>query len=608
MVQYREKMKLKPLHTLLLLLLPFSAMSAEGKSSVYAGISESKKIKDDGTEGGALQVMLSIPGVDAQYEACKKLNLPLESISECLWSGSGNVPALKDDLKKKVTEAYNQQNAAKPDSGGRSPASTNSTSGNGLTTKSKNISIDYMSDPAVQALSKVFEKKLEEALLGDENARKDTKTVAAVDHSKFIDLYKTELGKSIVNSFTAYCLETSSYSVSTTTQDCTDEDGNKTTCELYLLSSDATTAKRDNIKSLKGVNLASDSKSAPNRDSKRWTSCITSVSKICYMPQSNITNAGASTYDYDKSHTRACEIMDFVKTARKSLIIADEQRDFYDKLGNGATMALMKTRNVEATDKINPDMATTVTSKEIEDSYEKKNKEVVEKEMADCYDEKTQQIKNAEACKKFIETNPEEKKKALAEFALRQNALGQNLEEKLKDDNEVKKYLKEEGYDDKKIGEMTKNATDIEKIRQEIKDRFANEREALIKSMAAKIEKKTTTNDGINAQNDATKIGKIKDEIAQRPDDLKQLVHFSNIVSSYLEIDTGGKKTRNVASLYAEVNSSASNMPSVDKNQTETIKKNAESAGLKPKKDNLGAGTDLNVDVLNKILKYINEK
>jgi len=600
-------MKLKPAQTLLLLLLPFSAMSAESKSSpVYSGINETKKIKEDGTEGGALQVMLSIPGVDAQYESCKKLNLPLDKVSECLWSGSGTVPPLKDDLKKKVTEAYNQQNETKSGDGGRSPASTNSTSGNGLTTKSKNISIDYMSDPAVQALSKVFEKKLEEALLGDEKAQKDTKTVAAVDHSKFIDLYKTELGKSIVNSFTAYCIETSSYSVSTTTQDCTDEDGNKTTCELYLLSNDPDTAKKNNVKSLKGVNLASDSKSNPNRDSKRWTSCITSVSKICYTPQSQISNASASIYDYSKSHTRACEIMDFVKTARKSLIIADEQRDFYDKLGNGATLALMKTRNVEATDKINPDTATTVTSKEIEDSYEKKNKEVVEKEMADCYD--NGQIKNAEACKKFIETNPEEKQKALAEFSLRQNALQENLEAKLKDDNEVKKYLKEEGYDDKKIDEITKNSADIDKIRNEIKDRFKNEREALIKSMAEKIEKKTTTNDGINAQNDATKIGRIKDEIAQRPDDLKQLVHFSNIVSSYLEIDSGGKKTRNVASLYAEVNSSASKLPSADKDQTETIKKNAESAGLKPKKDNLGAGTDLNVDVLNKILKYINEK
>ncbi len=599
-------MKLKPLQLFILLSLPYSAMSADGKPSVYSGISESKKINKDGTQGGALQVMLTIPGVDVQYKACETAGVSIERMPDCLWNGDGgSVQPLKDDLKKKVTETYAQQSSAKADGNSRSPASE-SAQANGLTTKSKNISIDYMSDPAVQELSKVFEKKLEQALLGDDQAQKDTKTIAAVDHAKFIELYKTELGKSIVNSFTSYCMETSETTVKSNGPDCKDKNGPKL-CEYYLISDDPGIIQT-NVKSLKGANMASSTEDNPNAISERWSNCIASVSTVCYTPQSKL-NLPSSGIKYNESKQKACVIMDFVKTARQSLIMADEQKAFYDKLGkeSGAQMALMKTRNVEATEKNNPDTATTVTSKEIEDSYEKKNKDVVEKEMAECIDDQDK-IKNVEACKKFVETDPEEKKKALAEFALRQYALQENLDAKLKDDNEVKKYLKDEGYDSKKIDELTKNTADIEKIRNEIKDRFKNEREALIATMADKIKSKTTVGDGINVQNDQTNIAKIKSEIAKRPDDLKQLVHFSNIVSSYLTIESGGKISRNLASLYAEVNNSAKKIGTTDKDQSESIKKKAEEAGLKPKKDNLNGGTNLDIDVLNKILKYATEK
>lgn len=585
----------------ILFLLSFSAWSAEQKSAVYQGINEVKTQKEDGSQG-TLQVLLTIPAVKTQYENCLKEKVEINEIPQCIWAGKGNVPALPDDVKKQVSEVYASE-AKKGQT--RSPASADSgEKTSGLTNKSKNISVDYMSDPAVIELSKVFQKKLESALIGDEKTR-DPKGVASVDHAKFIELYKTELGKTIVNSFTSYCMESNiSFDVKTKTNDCEDEDKNKVQCPIYLLHSDKSKAVRDNVSSLKGADLSA------GPSANKWTGCIASVSRVCYTNTSKLTTLDPAEVDFDRSKMQACLIMDYVKSARKNLIAADEQKDFYDKLAKdnaGAVkMGVMNAKAVEITEKNNMDAVTTMTSKEVENSYEKANKEVVQKEMDECIDNNGQ-VKNTDVCKKFIETDPEEKKKALAEFTLRQYALEENLKEKLKDDGEVKKYLKEEGYDDKKIAEIASNPQDLEKIRQEIKDRYSAERQAIIASMADKIKSKTTAGQGVDASKDSGKLGNIRSEIANRPEDLKQLVHFSNVVSSYLEINNGGKKTRNVASLYAEINSTGK-MANVDQNAAEEIKKNADKAGLKENKGKGDTKTDLSVETLNRILKYSSEK
>lgn len=600
-----------PYLALILSSLSFSAAGAERESApsrpgtpVYQGISEVKMQKTDGSQG-TLQVLLTIPAVKSQYDNCVKEKVDIEKIPDCIWNGDGgNVKKLSDDIRKQVSEVYAAEANKKDPT--RAPASEaeGEKKTSGLTNKSKNIAIDYMSDPAVIELSKVFQKKLQSALTGDEKT-KDPKTIASVDHAKFIDLYKTELGKTIVNSFTSYCMESNiDYDVKTLASDCEDEDKKKVACPIYLLHADKSKAVRQNVGSLKGADLSS------GASANKWTGCIASVSRVCYTDSSKLTILDQDEVDFARSKMQACLIMDYVKSARKNLIAADEQKDFYDKLAKenaGAVkLGVMNAKAVEITEKNNMDAVTTMTSKEVENSYEKANKEVVQKEMDQCIDA-TGKVKNTDACQKFIEADPEEKKKALAEFTLRQYALEENLKEKLNDDGEVKKYLKEEGYDDKKIAEIASNPKDLEKIRQEIKDRYSAERQAIIAAMADKIKSKTTAGQGVDASKDSTKLGEIRNDIANRPEDLKQLVHFSNVVSSYLEIDTGGKKTRNIASLYAEINNTGK-MANVDKDAAEEIKKNAEKAGLKENKGKGDTKTDLSVDTLNRILKYSSEK
>ncbi|MGZ3790399.1 MAG: hypothetical protein ACXVLQ_17840, partial [Bacteriovorax sp.] len=159
-------------------------------------------------------------------------------------------------------------------------------------------------------------------------------------------------------------------------------------------------------------------------------------------------------------------------------------------------------------------------------------------------------------CKKFLDTNTEKNSEAVTEFGLRQFAQGEDLEKKLADDKNVETYLKEEGYTDVQIKDLT-SKDNIEDVKQKIKERFNDEKAAIIKEMANRISTKTATTDGKIDDKDTSKMTQIKKELSSRNSDLKNLIHFNNIVSSYLSIeDTGTKKvSRNTASLFSEVES-----------------------------------------------------
>ena len=582
----------------------FAADTAKA-TPVYGEVKENK-VKDASGADATLQKLLTVKGVDEKYKACqtKTPKVELEKMAECIWTG------LDDKVKKEVTKMYEAETEIKSD--GRSPASAASASSN-LTKKSKLISVDYMNDPAVVALSEVFKKKLDQAIMGTDPLDPKSKTITVVDHDKYIELYRTELGKTIISAFTSYCIAAEVGDVKYTTQSkCTDNDNTAIPCPLYYL---AKADKRDaqiktNIQSLKNANFDNSTKTVSNQDMRTWQNCIASVSNVCYTDSTAING----TVDVDQlkdSKKQACIITDYVKSARTSLIAADEQVKYYEKLGSGTSFDIGNAKNIKVTDKNSADAVSTITSKEVEDSYQVANDKII-KDMEKCQD-KNGNI-NKESCKNFISTDTENKEKAMTEFGIRQYALGDALNDKLdndKDKTEVTKYLKGEGYDDNKIKNMTSNPADLKLVIQEIKDRYKSERDAIISSMAEKVQGKTTEKTGtIAGQTDSDKLTKIKDELKDRSEDLKQVVHFNNIVSSYLEIDNGKEKTRNVASLYAEVSNSAKTIKGEDiKDDSKSIKAKADAAGLeKDIAKNQNGGTNLSVENLNSLMKYSTEK
>lgn len=594
--------------TLLLNSTAFAAADSSKPTPVYGEVKENKGRDTAAAADATLQKLLTVKGVDVQYKACQNLKIELEKMSDCIWNGdkTGTVQPLEDKIKKKVTQMYEAETEIKSD--GRSPASTSSASSN-LASKSKLIGVDYLNDPAVQALSAVFKKKLDQAIMGTDPQDPKSKTIAAVEHDKFIELYRTELGKTIINAFTSYCIAADTKNIEYTAEKKCKNSTGPIPCPIYLLGKDKDAQEaliKENVASLKVADFSNGTTAGANPDIDKWQGCIASVSTVCFSKEADIP--GVDKDKFKASQKQACIISDYVKSARNSLIAANDQIDYYGKLGSGTSFDIGNAKSVVVTDKNSIDAATTMTSKEVEDTYQVAN-DKLKKDMEKCLDASNNI--NKENCKNFISTDTDAKEKALTEFGVRQFALGDALDDKLKDKTEVEKYLKSEGYDDNKIKNMTSNKTDLDKVIQDIKDRYKNEREAIIATMAEKVKGKTTEKTGaIAGTKDTDKLVDIKKELSDRSEDLKQLVHFDNIVASYLQISTGKESFRNVASLYAEANNGAKTIKGVDnKDDSKKLKERADAAGLdKDVAKAANGGTTLGVDNLNSLMKYSTEK
>ncbi len=595
-----------------------SAMADETKSIDSKAViyNEVKQQKSDTGGSAVLEKLLKVQGVDAQYKACTAAGIGLDKISSCIWDGDGNnnINPLAADIRKKVQDMYTQESTQS-----RSPASGPSKSSGDLTIKSKQLNVDYMNDPAVIELSKVFQKKLESALEGDEKDAKGKKYISVVDHAKFIELYKTELGKTIINAFTSYCMEADiSLKYETQKPNCKDEKDQPVSCPLFILAEQKNKADNiaKNIASLKASDFKSSSDKTSDKSAGIWNSCISSVAQVCYTKEADFSQKSkgtASSNQIQTSITRACTITDYVKSARKNLIAAEEQVKFYNGMPQTASLVVENAKSVTITDKNSIDAVTTVTSKDVEDSYQKKNKETLEKEILDCTENGA--IKSTDKCKRFISTDTKAKSEELAEFGIRQYAQGESIDKltdkTTKNKADVEKYLVNEGYDPKLAQTMTSDPAKLDELKDEIRERYKNERNAIIANMADKIKKSTTTKDGtIDATADKSKMDTIRAEISSRSADLKQLVHFNNVVSSYLEITTdNGKTKRNTASLFSELKNGSKDIQGTTTDQIDEIKKQSGSAGLKEaKSDGSDSHTDLSVETLNKLLKYSTEK
>ncbi|MDD4974982.1 MAG: hypothetical protein PHY93_11560 [Bacteriovorax sp.] len=588
------------------LLISNSALTAgpqktNAAKAIYGGMS----IKEDST----LKKLLTLPEIAAQYKNCQdSLGKKLDEIPNCLWNGNGSdIPPLNKTQKDEVKKIYAQEESggASKDKVAEADVTATNVKTTNLTNRNLTIATDYKSDPAVKVLSAFFGKKLDEALNGSAQDIKDKKIVT-VDHTKFIDLYTSELGKSIVNSFTSYCMETdpSCRAISKDPVDGKD----KFTSELCLTSA-TTKKKEDYIKAnLKTINEANFTET----EGSAWQHCIGTVSSVCYDNKS-------TDPDNVYSKQKACLVMDFVKSARKNLIIADQQKLFYGSLlGGGDKGPASIASNMKVSDNskdLTADKLTEITSNDVGKDFkdsDNQNENIsttnksIAAEAVDCVGPDGQ-MTTQDKCKKFLDVNTNKNTDAVTEFGLRQFAKEEALSEKLDDKTNVGSYLKEEGYTDDQIKNLT-SAENIEEVKAKIKKRFSEEKDAIIKEMASKITAKTTVSDGsIDKDKDLSALGKIKTDLASRNDDLKNLIHFNNIVASYLTISElnqdgtikkGTSPTRNTASLFAEVKS----MDQKDsKDIMEKIKNNKD---LKEDQTT----PDFKIGDINQLLKYTDDQ
>lgn len=575
--------KLFLLTTLLLLSSQSFGESVSKKTDKYALVSANS----------ALETLLEIPDVKTKYDTCQKdeeLKKRYENdMAKCIWAQV----SLDESLKKQVLDKYNKLSIKEDKNANRAPASeekTDKESEVALAAKKLNLATNYADDPQVQALTAFYKKRLDEVLTPNATSEKEKQTISSVNHASFINLYESELGKTIVNAFTSYCLETNKECGEPIYAPSSEEIIDRKTC---LVPSDETKRKSNREKNLNDLK-GSSSLDLGSSDSAKWTHCIKDITTIC----SKGSNEDSSE-DKGYSARRACLIVDYVKSARENLIAVNAQKDFWNSEDTKSKYQVDANFNdpMNGNKNATSDKLTSITAKDITESSKKADEKrmalmdrCLTTKMVDGKEE--HELNDAEACKSFMNTNKEENDKALVEFTLRQEAQSALLEEKLAsgDATAIETYLKQEGYTKEQITTLLTNK-DPEEVKKMITERFHNEKAALIKEMNERVTKKTSQEEGQITEKDVSNLAQIKKELSTRTSDLAQSVQFNNIVSSYLsytskENDKVVDSGRNVASLFAEVESIE------DKETVKALEKKIDEAQLKKNETSAVLGLD----------------
>ncbi|TDJ05809.1 MAG: hypothetical protein E2O68_05855 [Deltaproteobacteria bacterium] len=408
-------------------------------------------------------------------------------------------------------------------------------------------------DPAIKKLGEFYFKKLNESLYGKHDAEKKL----YVSHSAFYEIYKSQVSKNLIESLSSYCIEAER-------------------SKAFILSQDKAkrmSVRKKSIKQLKKIEgEGADAVSAGYKD---WEVCMQAIQNICHRTiykhkkaklvinySSTLTldeKYNVEEADYNYSRIRACSVVGYLKIARQTILkITEIQRliNYVDgDPSKGRKDPVNWFKNLIGKDDFKStgktyDELTSMTSGELAKSgFLEEDKKILKRITEDCL-----KNSNMQACREFLNEEVDEQYKLAAEYALKLEAMMEKIE-KMKPDK-LKKFLQEQGYEDKRIQELEKFA---EELKTEVIERFRAEKELLITQLWEEIRAKTLakTDDDEKIK---SKIKKIAEELSGRGEEFIQLVHYNNIISGYLTVSgrPGDKgKVRNVQSIFRELNDSA---------------------------------------------------
>lgn len=572
-------------------------------------------------------------------------------LSDCLWKG---IQGKNADLEKKVKAAAEKDRKAVAQASQTSPsrAPASSSDGDGkkdelkIVAKDNTVKIDTAKDPFIIKLQENIEKQLDAVFTTKTNAvYKDSKgqvieqaasrTFLATDHSKFASLYNTHLSNSIVQSMSSFCSEAKYDSNESKFYLEKDPDKRKQTLKDNIdllktakLSPPSPEYKKYcvDFKSSKDQNeVAQGQANCPQYDpcgssnsdktSCQFNGCIGAVSKLCYDSSNNIPSSVKNSDDKKYTETRACEVMEFVKSARATIMALDNQENFYKEYTDknpvlGIQLEGIKHFQSEGDVSRNSQDIVTITSKLAKDADEASKNELAN---INCASENNGQaiINNAEACKKLVIENKENAEKAVLELSLRRQVQTEEINE-MTTVEQLKKFLMAEGDSEEsadayieKITQEIQNdpgKTLVDELKSRISDKYKAETKAIIQGLADKV-KDNSVNENDSASSKAKKYLEIQKELQAKGERYTNILHYSNIVSSYLTLtDSKTKKSSgNANQLYRELASRK------DLADTKQIEENAQKAGLTVSKEDTSA-TTLDIKTINNEILKKNEK
>ncbi|MCR9203250.1 MAG: hypothetical protein NXH75_01650 [Halobacteriovoraceae bacterium] len=484
------------------------------------------------------------------------------NLEDCIWNGLGD----KQEEIMAALENYKNGSSQDPDSAspaGEEKQDFNYNLGNFKIKKSKSI----------KALEDYLQKKLTEALKGQQQEGK----INVVDnHTKFYRVWKSQLGKNLITQLSSYCI----YS-RPDTGEVPDAPSSSTDPDLerkYLYAI--------NIKNLTVLNSAGGAQEP--KAFKGFNRCISNISNKCLGAPIQDPPQGEETFDIPRGDDEkraeiqnvtgllekkllvpsACEINRYMTGVKKTL---KEMEFLVEDISNREEGNTFSAANVTTNEEFTTNQFTNLGSKELVEGEGNEYKQAVEDEVANieaCAQSGTPE----QSCSEYF-SDAEENAKIADEFLIRNIALKNKLKMELTGDGvdvemeDLQKYFTDKGMKDENFrllvnSEMAKPENEgkepEEVIKALINTYFDKEKTALHKSLQDRLESTelsvaSDTNPD-PAQDNATKIEQIKATINQSPQDLATVYHYSNIVSSFLEVSgNDGESSRNTAALAAEL-------------------------------------------------------
>lgn len=528
--------------------------------------------------------------VSAAYSDCKEKKPPVENIDNCIWEALDD--KTKEEVKKKLALA--KEGGSEKDNKTQYE-SLDLTSGIKKTDDKKNKKTEK--DPAIQKLENFLAKRLDETLYGDAKKNEtNSNEVRVVSHNVFFDLQESQVGKNVISAISSYCINADAQ---------------------YLYDPNK---KAKNIEALKNFQDIKDDKTGASENKNtsylRWENCAKNIKNIC-SGQDLASEIDTSTDLYKRSKTQACLVTKNIANARQVLLKLEqikkanaENAQQPGTVLQGKKQSSVYTGGKEGKDGKNIDDLTSISSSDIAKSgYDEGIKEK-KKMLDDC-----KSAGNAESaeCKKIFLTadDAEEEKKELEEYNMRTKVLEAKVSAQDITNEDVTSYLKEQGYDEEKIQAMLKSSVDD--VKAKIAERYKAERDAIKEELNKKLKEKTLTTEEVKDKNSIqSKISSLASEVQGRPEELKNLIHYNNVVSGFLSIDTGNKEkntpeAQNVASIVRELDNSEGLTPE-QKQKNEELKKELLAKGVKLGDVSDAKSASLSVQTINESLLNYTEK
>ncbi|POB14007.1 MULTISPECIES: hypothetical protein [unclassified Halobacteriovorax] len=528
------------------------------------------KNSNDNQEARYLQVLtsqnpmfesaMSVPGVKDMYSECyrqesEKTSFNGVEVGNCLW---GKIQADEGTLKQ-INKLVEKQSGK--DGSGRYRTTMDTAKG---------------TSKGLETLKQFLIEKLEKALYGEFDSKTGQYDKIA-SQKTFFELYKTQLGKNIISAATSYCIESKNYG-------------------YPLISEDESVREKVKNENLVGLNetiIRTDPNTGEQKQvlksASNWEACIGNINAVCYagaaggefkvfnsdpnntqgekkIVRADIINTCAkhvSGKDSDEkvdkcdslvrySYPRACNVIQYIELARQSITTTDGIAKKFEKLQGTDSLSNVKMYDSREKSDESIDALTTISSGEAMDAVAKGQKEEIAA-MEECY--KDGKIVDAEACKNFLSSNREEQYSLLGELKVQEEVTLQRLKDIEDNPEEVAKLLIEEGYTE----DEAKNLATVQGVKDQIAKRYEAKKDAILQSLSDEIKKHTTKGDEFSEIEDLETIAALAEKTQKKAENFSKLVHFNNIVSSYLEIRSGDENEdtqRNTRALAMEMKNS----------------------------------------------------